>query len=97
MPVLGLALVAAAVAYVTGVLGARLLGAKIASFVGLTEVLFAVLFAWLLLGQVLTPGSCPGGCSCSSASPSCSWTSGGPPGGRGGDPQPGRAVAEPAA
>lgn len=53
VPVLGLSLVAAVVAYVSGILGARLLGAKVASFVGLTEVLFAVLFAWLLLGQVL--------------------------------------------
>ena len=33
-------------------MAARLLGAKLASFVGLTEVLFAVLFAWLLLGQL---------------------------------------------
>ncbi len=54
VPVLGLSLLAAVIAYVTGVLAARLLGAKVASFVGLTEVLFAVLFAWLLLGQVLT-------------------------------------------
>ena len=53
VPVLGLALVAAVVAYVTGIAGARLLGAKIASFVGLTEVLFAVVFAWVLLGQSL--------------------------------------------
>ena len=30
----------------------ELLGAKVASFVGLTEVLFAVGFAWLLLGQL---------------------------------------------
>jgi drug/metabolite transporter (DMT)-like permease len=44
-------MVEAVVAYVTGVTGARLLGAKVASFVGLTEVLFAVAFAWLLLGQ----------------------------------------------
>ena len=51
VPVLGLSLVAAVVAYVAGIVGARLLGAKVASFVGLTEVLFAVLFAWLLLGQ----------------------------------------------
>ena len=29
-------------------------GSKLASFVGLTEVLFAVLFAWLLLGQLPT-------------------------------------------
>ena len=53
VPVLGLALVAAVVAYVTGIAGARLLGAKVASFVGLTEVLFAVAFAWVLLGQSL--------------------------------------------
>lgn len=50
-PVLGLSLVAAVVAYVTGIHGIRLLGARLASFVGLTEVLFAVLFAWLTLGQ----------------------------------------------
>jgi drug/metabolite transporter (DMT)-like permease len=53
VPVLGLSLVAAVIAYVTGVAGARLLGAKVASFVGLTEVLFAVVFAWVLLGQSL--------------------------------------------
>ena len=53
VPVLGLSLVAAVLAYVTGIVGVRLLGAKLASFVGLTEVLFAVAFAWLLLGQRL--------------------------------------------
>ena len=53
VPVLGLAVVAAAIAYVAGIFGARLLGAKVASFVGLTEVLFAVAFAWVLLGQSL--------------------------------------------
>jgi drug/metabolite transporter (DMT)-like permease len=53
VPVLGLSLVAAVVAYVAGITAARLLGAKVASFVGLTEVLFAVVFAWLLLGQQL--------------------------------------------
>ncbi|MDX6272889.1 MAG: hypothetical protein QOJ92_99 [Frankiales bacterium] len=51
VPVLGLSLIAAVVAYVAGVAGARMLGAKVASFVGLTEVLFAVVFAWLLVGQ----------------------------------------------
>ncbi len=61
VPVLGLSLIAAVVAYVTGILGARLLGAKVASFVGLTEVLFAVLFAWLLLGQGLTATQLIGG------------------------------------
>jgi drug/metabolite transporter (DMT)-like permease len=61
VPVLGLSLVAAVVAYVTGIVGARLLGARVASFVGLTEVLFAVLFAWLLLGQVLSAVQLLGG------------------------------------
>ncbi len=53
VPILGMSLIAAAIAYVTGIAAARLLGAKVASFVGLTEVLFAVGFAWLLLGQRL--------------------------------------------
>ena len=37
-----------------GIAGARRLGSTLASFVGLTEVLFAVLIAWVLLGE--TPG-----------------------------------------
>jgi drug/metabolite transporter (DMT)-like permease len=52
VPVLGLSLVAAVLAYAAGITAARTLGAKLASFVGLSEVLFAVLFAWLLLGQL---------------------------------------------
>ena len=52
VPVLGLSLVAAAFAYVAGIGAARRLGAKLASFVGMGEVLFAILFAWLLLGQL---------------------------------------------
>jgi len=52
IPVLGLSLIAAVVAYVAGIGAARMLGAKLASFIGLTEVVFAVAFAWLLLGQV---------------------------------------------
>lgn len=47
-----LVVVAAAVAYVLGVVGARHLGSTLASFVGLTEVLFAVLVAWLVLGEL---------------------------------------------
>jgi drug/metabolite transporter (DMT)-like permease len=53
VPVLGMSVVAGVVAFLTGVAAARMLGAKLASFVGLTEVLFAVLFAWLMLGQRL--------------------------------------------
>ena len=45
VPVLGLSLVAAVIAYVAGIGAARRLGAKLASFIGMTEVLFAILFA----------------------------------------------------
>ena len=61
VPLLGLALVAAAIAYVAGILAARSLGATVASFLGLTEVLFAVVFAWVLLGQSLAAAQLVGG------------------------------------
>ena len=51
VPVVGVSLVAAVIAYVTGIAAARRLGARVASFVGLAEVLFAILFAWALLDQ----------------------------------------------
>jgi drug/metabolite transporter (DMT)-like permease len=51
VPVLGMSVVAAVIAYAAGIGAARRLGARLASFIGLTEVLAAVLFAWLLLGQ----------------------------------------------
>ena len=50
--VVELAVVAAATSYLSGIVAARLLGATVASFVGLSEVMFAVLFAWLLLGEL---------------------------------------------
>ncbi|GAA3770378.1 EamA family transporter [Micromonospora maritima] len=52
VPIAGLSLIAAVVAYLTGVAGARLLGARLSSFVGLTEVMFAVLIAWLVLDEL---------------------------------------------
>jgi len=52
VPVLGLAIVAAVIPYVTGIGAARRLGAKVASFFGMGEILAAILFAWLLLGQL---------------------------------------------
>lgn len=59
--VLELGAIAAATAYVTGIVAARVLGAKLASFVGLSEVLFAVLFAWVLLGELPRPVQLVGG------------------------------------
>ncbi|WP_243757607.1 DMT family transporter [Allobranchiibius sp. GilTou38] len=61
VPVLGISLVAAAFAYVSGVVAARMLGTRVASFVALAEVLFAVLFAWLLLGELPLPVQLAGG------------------------------------
>jgi drug/metabolite transporter (DMT)-like permease len=51
LPVLTLGVVTAAVAYVAGILATRALGARMASFAALLEVLSAVIFAWLLLDQ----------------------------------------------
>ena len=56
VPIAGLSVLAAAVAYVAGIHAARRLGPKLASFIGLTEVLFAVVFAWILLGQLPSTG-----------------------------------------
>jgi drug/metabolite transporter (DMT)-like permease len=61
VPVVGLSLVAAVVSYVTGIVAARKLGPKLASFVGLTEVVFAILIAWLLLGELPTAMQLVGG------------------------------------
>jgi drug/metabolite transporter (DMT)-like permease len=55
IPVVALGVVTAALAYLTGIAGVRRLGARLGSFIGLTEVLAAVLFAWLLLAQLPTP------------------------------------------
>lgn len=61
VPVAGLCLVATALAYGTGIAASRRLGSKVAGFVGLTEVLFAVLFTWLLLGELPLPVQLAGG------------------------------------
>lgn len=55
LAVLLLGLVAAALAYVTGIAAVRRLGARLASFVALSEVVAAATFAWILLGQELGP------------------------------------------
>jgi drug/metabolite transporter (DMT)-like permease len=52
VPLLGLGLVSAAVAYVMGIAAIRRLGSRLASFVALTEVLSGVLWAWVLLDEL---------------------------------------------
>ena len=61
VPVLGLGVVAAAIAYVTGIAAARRLGPKFGSFVAMAEIGFAVLFAWILLHQTPTALQFAGG------------------------------------
>jgi drug/metabolite transporter (DMT)-like permease len=47
-------IVATALGYGLGVAAVPQIGARLASFLGLTEVLFAVGFAWLLLGETIS-------------------------------------------
>jgi drug/metabolite transporter (DMT)-like permease len=61
VPILALVLVSAAFAYVTGIVSVRRLGSSIASFVALSEVILAVIFAALLLGQIPTAVQALGG------------------------------------
>lgn len=56
-----IALVSTSIAYVTGIMAITRLGSRVASFVGLSEVLFAVLGAWWLVGQQPTPPQLIGG------------------------------------
>jgi drug/metabolite transporter (DMT)-like permease len=59
--VLAFGAVTAALSYAAGIAAARRLGARLASFVALSEVVAAVVFAWLLLGEVPRPGQLLGG------------------------------------
>ncbi|MEH0934332.1 EamA family transporter [Micromonospora psammae] len=61
VPIVGLSLVAAVVAYQAGIAATRILGARLSSFLGLTEVMFAVLIAWLVLGELPTVVQLAGG------------------------------------
>jgi drug/metabolite transporter (DMT)-like permease len=61
IPILLLGVVTGAVAYGCGIAGSRRLGARLASFVALSEVFAALIFAGLLLGQVPAPVQLLGG------------------------------------
>lgn len=60
-PMAFVAVVSTAFAYASGVRAAGLLGARLASFVGLVEVVFAVLVSWVLLDEVPTAIQALGG------------------------------------
>jgi drug/metabolite transporter (DMT)-like permease len=52
VPVIGVGVPATAAAYTTGIAAVRYLGPKLASFIGMSEVLFASVIAWAALGQI---------------------------------------------
>ncbi|MDN5724332.1 MAG: EamA family transporter [Propionibacteriales bacterium] len=54
IPALGMVGISTVVAYVTGVFSARRLGSAVASFVAITEVIFAALAAWWWAGEQLS-------------------------------------------
>jgi drug/metabolite transporter (DMT)-like permease len=61
LPLVVLGLVTSALSYLTGIAAGRRLGSRVASFVGLLEVVAAVGFAWLLLGELPTAVQLVGG------------------------------------
>nr|WP_090339383.1 EamA family transporter [Mycolicibacterium malmesburyense]CRL67638.1 putative permease, DMT superfamily [Mycolicibacterium malmesburyense] len=61
VPVIALGVVATAIAYTLGIMGIARLRPRFASLVGLSEVMFAVLAAWILLGEAITPTQAVGG------------------------------------
>jgi drug/metabolite transporter (DMT)-like permease len=61
VPMLWVAAVATTLGYALGVMAVPRIGSRVASFVGLSEVLFALGFAWLLLGEAPAPVQFAGG------------------------------------
>lgn len=61
LPVLAMGVLATALAYVLGIASTRMLGSRLASFVALAEVVAAMLFGWLMLGQLPGPLQLAGG------------------------------------
>lgn len=61
VPVLAVGLLSTAVAYSLGIISTRMLGSRLASFVALSEVVAAMVFSWLMLGQVPGPIQALGG------------------------------------
>lgn len=61
VPIVWVVLVATATGYALGVIAVSKIGARLASFVGLTEALFAGAIAWLLIGEAPAPVQLLGG------------------------------------
>ncbi|MGW6441673.1 EamA family transporter [Lentzea sp. NPDC055074] len=61
VPLLVVAVIGTALAYASGITASGILGSRVASFIALLEVVSASLFAWLLLGEGLSPLQLLGG------------------------------------
>ena len=61
VPLLWVAAVATTLGYALGVMAVPRIGSRVASFVGLSEVLFALGFAWVFLAEVPAPVQFAGG------------------------------------
>jgi drug/metabolite transporter (DMT)-like permease len=61
IPVIALGLFPTAIAYSLGIMGIARLQPRFASLVGLSEVMFAVLAAWILLGEAISATQAIGG------------------------------------
>jgi drug/metabolite transporter (DMT)-like permease len=61
VPMLIVAVVATGFSYAASITAAGMLGSRLASFVGLLEVVAAAIYAWILLGEALTLWQVVGG------------------------------------
>ena len=61
VPLVWVAAVATTLGYAFGVMAVPRIGSRVASFVGLSEVLFALGFAWIFLAEVPAPIQFAGG------------------------------------
>ena len=61
VPLLIVGIIATGFAYVASITASEMLGSRLASFAGLLEVVAAAVYAWLLLGEALTPLQLVGG------------------------------------
>ncbi|WP_022890933.1 EamA family transporter [Agromyces italicus] len=61
VPLLAVGIISTAFAYTAGIASIGLLGSRLAAFLGLSEVVFAAIAGWVLLGEVLGPLQILGG------------------------------------
>lgn len=55
VPLVAVGVISTAFAYVAGITSIRLLGTRVASFLGLSEVIFAGIVGWVVLGEAIAP------------------------------------------